>query len=716
MNLLKMSFSGAVMITVIVILRALCINRLPKKTFLILWGIVVLRLVIPFQVSSAFSIYSVLPKLEQKQQEEYVQKIRGETAIHHMAASETMVANTDAIEEVAKNDTRVLSLWWIIWLVGVSLSSGFFLTAYRKLYKELSMSLPVENEQIRQWFEKHHGKRSIKIRQSDKVSAPLSYGILHPVILFPKKTDWEKNREIAYILEHEYVHIKRYDSIAKLFVTGVTCLHWFNPLVWVMYLLFNRDLELACDEEVVYRFGGHSRAAYARTLIAMEEQKSRHMPLCNNFSKNAIEERITAIMKMKKISAATTLAAAIMVISVTVVFASSASETKENTAVSLTEDAGGAYIEDTEYSELLKEYEKYGITEKDGVLCYKGEQVRFFLDGYEHENEDEETTMISRYTSFNENGTVDVHTVRDDVKNADGSTTLFGDITDIVPYTQEEFDARDVSAYKNQSKSEKATAAEEGNVETTEQYLEQFKDYGITYQTQNSNTGNIYWNGELIARFWDEKPDGSIFLTESVLSSEVEVHTVYDENGNVSGIAYNTEDTDFDKSASSMEESTVISYEENGDLYYSVDGGQTFLDEAEFEGTYEPLEVEWWTYEEYKTWLEHEKTELQKMLGEKAWTNVRGEFVWTQEIIDETIAQYEEILEEIKNGAQISKAVNGSDADFMIGNYEGSTEQSAENDAIEEKDSDGSVWMQKGRMEEDGTVTYVWSKPSTIAD
>lgn len=706
MNLFEMSFSGAVMIMVIVILRILWINRLPKKTFLILWGIVLLRLIIPFQVSSAFSIYSLIPKLELKQQEGYMQKTRNETGTYHYkVVMENMVEESDMVlEDKLKNKIEKLSFWWIIWLVGVGISSGYFLIAYRKLYKEYNMSLPFENEQIRQWLVKNHRKPSVKIRYSDKVSAPLSYGIFCPVILFPKKTEWEKEDEIAYILEHEYVHIKRYDSIMKLFVTGVTCIHWFNPLVWVMYLLFNRDLELTCDEEVVHRFGSHSKAAYARTLIAMEEQKSGYMPLCNNFSKNAIEERITAIMKMKKLSTATTLAAAIMIISVTVVFASSASETTKDVALSLTEDVSGAYIGNTEYSELLKEYNKFGVMEEDGILCYKGEPIRFFLDGYEHENKNEETAIISRYTSFNENGTVDVHTVREDVKNTDGSTTLFGEIIDIVPYTQAEFDARDVSVYKNQSKSEKVTAEEEGigNGETTEQYLEQFKDYGITYQTQNGNTGNIYWNGELVARFWDEKPDGSIFLTESDLSSEVEVHTVYDENEKVSGIAYNIEEIYYDETASSVEEGTMISYEENGEVYYSVDGGQSFLDEAEFEGTYEPLEVEWWTYEEYKAWLEHEKTELQAMLGEKAWTNGRGEFIWTQEIIDETIAQYEEVLEEIQNGAQISKTVNESDADLMIGNYEDGIEQSAENDTIEKKDRDGFVWMQKGRMEKDG--------------
>lgn len=566
MSLWEMSLSGAVMIIVIVILRALFINRLPKKAFLILWGIVMLRLVISFQVPSVFSIYSLIPEREQKQQTEYVQNNLNETVFYNTGTWENRTIEADTvIAEVSESATNRVSLRWLIWMAGVSICSGYFLVAYRKLYRELRMSFPVESEQTSQWLAKHQGKRHIEIRQSDRVSAPLSYGFCHPVILFPKKTDWEKEREIAYVLEHEYVHIRRYDSITKLLITGVTCIHWFNPLVWVMYILFNRDLELACDEEVVHQFGSHSKAAYARTLIAMEEQKSGYMPLCNNFSKNAIEERITAIMKMKKTSVAMLLAAAGLIVSVTVVFASSATKANGNEEGYLTEDVRGASFEETEYQELLKEYEKFGITDEDGILYYKGEPVRLFLDGYEHEKENGETNIISRCTKFNEEGTVDVHTVRNDVKNADGSTTLFGEIINIVPYTQEEFEARDISRYHKQIGSGEATTVEEsdGSGKTIEQYLKPFESYGITYQKISGNSGNIYWNGELVGEFWDKKPDGSIFLTESELSSDVAVHTVYDENGKLLGISYLSEDVS-DNVSASIQESVMLSYEENG--------------------------------------------------------------------------------------------------------------------------------------------------------
>ena len=141
-------------------------------------------------------------------------------------------------------------------------------------------------------------KRPILVRQSDRISAPLTYGIFRPVILMPKKMDWKNEKQLQYVLSHEYVHIYRYDTVTKLIVTLALCIHWFNPFVWVMYILLNRDIELACDESVIRQFGEKSKSAYSLMLINMEATKSGLLPFCNNFSKNAIEERITAVMKI----------------------------------------------------------------------------------------------------------------------------------------------------------------------------------------------------------------------------------------------------------------------------------------------------------------------------------------------------------------------------------------------------------------------------------
>ena len=156
----------------------------------------------------------------------------------------------------------------------------------------------------------------------------------------PKTTEWDNSRQLHYILEHEFVHIRRLDTVTKLFFAAAVCIHWFNPIIWIMYIFAGRDIEISCDEAVVRHFGEASKSAYALTLINMEERKSSLMPLGNHFSKNAAEERITAIMKLQKPSALADILAAALVISVASVFATSALPADRQMADSATDIEG----------------------------------------------------------------------------------------------------------------------------------------------------------------------------------------------------------------------------------------------------------------------------------------------------------------------------------------------------------------------------------------
>ena len=116
--------------------------------------------------------------------------------------------------------------------------------------------------------------------------------------------------------------------------------------------------------------------------------------------------------------------------------------------------------------------------------------------------------------------------------------------------------------------------------------------------------------------------------------------------------------------ATTVDEGSLMSYVDpsDGKTYYSFDGGQTFepLTDAEFEARFPTPDVEWWTYDEYKAWLETEKKQLQDCIGDRGWANGE-EFVWTQEKVDETVAMYEQILEEIKNGVMYSRSIEGEE-------------------------------------------------------
>lgn len=317
MSLMQMSISGAIMILAIIAIRALAINRLPKKTFIALWGIVLLRLLVPFSFPSPFSAYSLVNQ-------------------HVFTSGETVgLENANVIPTppvdlpitgnavMQEQSAASISPYAIAWGIGLIVCALFFTISYFKCHREFRESLPIKNAFLTQWIAEHKLSRPIEIRQSSRISAPLTYGIFKPIILMPKSTKWDDTKQIEYILAHEFVHIRRFDAATKLLLTAALCIHWFNPLVWAMYILSNRDIELSCDETVVRFFGETTKSTYALMLISMEEKKSSLTPLCNSFSKNAIEERITAIMKMKKTSFIATLVAVGLIVSVTTAFATS---------------------------------------------------------------------------------------------------------------------------------------------------------------------------------------------------------------------------------------------------------------------------------------------------------------------------------------------------------------------------------------------------------
>ena len=314
MSLLQMSFAGAVMILAITIIRALAISLLPKKTFLALWGIAVARLLLPFSLPSMFSVYTLIGNHTSGISATKVPQINTVLPIEPIGQMATMPGDIG-------NTTSTVSIWGAVWAAGTLICAMVFAIAYWKCQQEFQTSLPVENDFIKTWLNAHQQKRPISIRQSSRFSAPLTYGVFRPVILMPTSTDWENTKALQYVLAHEYVHIRHFDSITKLVLIAALCVHWFNPLVWVMYILANRDIELSCDEAVVRLFGETTKAAYARALISMEETRNGLTPLCNNFSKNAIEERITAIMKIKKTTVFSFVLALALVICVTTAFA-----------------------------------------------------------------------------------------------------------------------------------------------------------------------------------------------------------------------------------------------------------------------------------------------------------------------------------------------------------------------------------------------------------
>ena len=362
-----------------------------------------------------------------------------------------------------------------VWALGMAVVALYFSVAYMIGRRRFAQAVPLEDELLclaNEFLENNRIIRNISVRQSDLISSPLTYGIFVPVILIPKSMGANDKKTLCLVLAHEFEHIRRFDALRKLFMAAL-CIHWFNPFVWVMYSLFNRDIELCCDEMVLTGMGEGGGREYALMLISLEEQRNKIMPFYSGFSRNEIQERIEVIMNKKRSSIFTGMAVLAAVAAAGL--ALSACGSSESGAVQNQESVNQAVLEQTTNSlssndrvnsdgglseeelskdgelsesarlegselseeELLEEYEKFGVEKENGYLYLNGERLRYFLDGYENDD-----CVQSRYIYYDAEGTVDAHTVRNDTQNADGSTTLFGPIADIQAYPQEDFDKR----------------------------------------------------------------------------------------------------------------------------------------------------------------------------------------------------------------------------------------------------------------------------------
>ena len=306
----EMSIAGGVMILGVVLLRSICLNRLPKAAFVMMWQVVLIRLLLPLSVE-----IPVLPAREAAAVPEspiyqyYIPENFDDVPEPHGGTVQPAYAASE------KKRTPLSVPYKEIWAVGAAGMAVFFALAYVRGIKRFGRSEDAESDYVGDWAYMR-GIKPPRIRLCGGVESPLTYGIFRPVIVLPADTDLLDRRRLGFILEHEYGHIRGKDALNKLLMTAALCLHWFNPAVWAMYALFNADMELRCDERVIRRFGERSRAEYARMLISMEELKSG-APLMSSLRKNSVEERIVSIMKFRKTTVISAIAAVLCVAAVT---------------------------------------------------------------------------------------------------------------------------------------------------------------------------------------------------------------------------------------------------------------------------------------------------------------------------------------------------------------------------------------------------------------
>lgn len=643
MSLIEMTVTGSVLILAVLAIRAVGVCKLPKKALILMWGLCVLRLLLP--ISIALPILPAEPQIPYSNSrtataptasQPHVYK--GQSVAHEeitmpdesIAPSESAVpqnpaqipsqADTSAASPMSKIEPSTIAN---IWLAGFAALALYFAIGYARATRRYRQSLPVESEFVKSWQTEHEKLRKISIRYSDMISSPLTYGLLHPVILLPKSTDFEEKERLSYILEHEYAHIRHLDALAKLIAALVLCLHWFNPLVWVMYILYNRDMELWCDECVLRRYGKASRASYAQLLIEMAETRAESQPLLSHFGRNCVQERIVSIMKFRKTTIISAIVAVLLTFAITVTVVASAINpvAKENPVQHIADNPTSSPDTSSAYQKLAvhktADYAQKSIADFNTALAPTDEKLLELLAANADVRvspDDENYDFIMTTIALSANELYCEHM-------GEQVTFYVTIIKRSRPYDYLDEDGDIVYGFNC------------------------FADLQVDYRIISPDLVSVEQRDMIFKTLKSEFQNYLDSLSEEEISG-----------GNLRTMLAD-KFSELEKKLST----------DNLKLL-SCNIGQINLIDADA-GIISSLgtvpNVEWWTYDEYKAWLENEKVELQGMIGEKGWTGGRGDFIWTQEIVDETIAMYEDILEQIKNGLLVSKSVDGSD-DIML--------------------------------------------------
>lgn len=270
-QMLNMSNSASWLILAIIIFRLL-FSSSPKWIRVVLWSLVGVRLVVPFAFESMFSLVpEQSPILSGTKL--YMDTNSGQLAYTTPVMSVTYDGQADMI-----NITNIIG---IVWAVGVAAMLIYMLISYISVHRKVSEGIEIS--------------KNIKI--CDRIESPFILGVFRPRIYLNSST---KDSERNYVIAHEKAHLNRLDNIWKPIGFILLSIYWFNPVCWVAYLLFNKDIELACDEKVVREYDADDKKAYANALLMCSCARSRISVCPLAFAECSIKQRVKSILKYKK--------------------------------------------------------------------------------------------------------------------------------------------------------------------------------------------------------------------------------------------------------------------------------------------------------------------------------------------------------------------------------------------------------------------------------
>ena len=282
LKLLNLSISASWLVLAVLVLRLIS-KRSPKWVNVLLWGIVALRLVLPFSIESALSLIpsaeTVSPAVVQF---DPAPTITSGVNIIDNAVNPSLSEHFAAVPTASVTPLYVwteIAGW--VWLIGLGAMLLYALVSYLRLRRRVSVSLPVQDH----------------IYLCDAISSPFILGVVKPHIYLPSGLDEVQRQNV---LAHEQAHLARRDHWWKPLGFALLAVYWFNPVLWLAYTLLCRDIELACDERVIRTMDESAVKTYSTVLLACSIPRKAVITCPLAFGEVAVKERVRNALRYKK--------------------------------------------------------------------------------------------------------------------------------------------------------------------------------------------------------------------------------------------------------------------------------------------------------------------------------------------------------------------------------------------------------------------------------
>ncbi len=383
LEIVNRSIAASWIVIAVLILR-FCLKKAPKWVNVLLWGIVAVRLIFPFSIESALSLIPSAETVSPSIMMETAPSVQTGVPALDQVINPVIDHSLSPAPGASANPLQIwISVMAAVWLAGAAALLLYSAISYWRLRRRVREAVILRDN----------------IYQSENAGSPFVLGIIQPKIYLPYSVD---SGALAYVIAHEQAHIRRGDHWWKPLGFLLLTVHWFNPLLWLGYILLCRDIELACDEKVIREMGSEQRADYTQALVSCSVSR-RSIAACPlAFGEVGVKTRVKSVMNYKKPAFWIILASALICAAAAVCFL-----TNPKTEQIL--PSGGDNVSDMGPAQVEKwcDYlEKPEITNWDGRLEidlpeYPGVTFRCYPEKMEAVTENEITPLYTGMPIWN---------------------------------------------------------------------------------------------------------------------------------------------------------------------------------------------------------------------------------------------------------------------------------------------------------------------------